>query len=359
MAELQDFKCPNCGGAVVFDGSEQQMRCTMCSTVYSPEAFELSEDALRTEAPDEIEWDHSEQMTFGAEEAGQINSYVCQSCGGQIMGDATLGSTACPFCDNPVVIPTQFSGDIRPDLLIPFSVSREQAVAALDRHINSKRFVPKVFKDKNHIEEVKGLYVPFWLFDAKANASIRYRATNIRRWSDRKYNYVETTHYSAVREGALNFTMIPVDGSTKMPDDMMESIEPYDTSQAIPFNTAYLSGFLADRYDVDSESSEPRANDRLKKSTEAAFMSTVQGYQQVVPVSSSIQLTEGKVRYALYPVWMLNTVWNDQRFVFAVNGQTGKIAGNLPLDKRAYRRWFLALFVALSAVIYLIAWLLR
>ena len=146
-----------------------------------------------------------------------------------------------------------------------------------------------------------------------------------------------------------------------MPDDLMESIEPYDCSKAVPFHTAYLSGFLADKYDVDSATSIQRANERIKRSTEDAFRTTVQGYTTVIPEASSVSFHNGNANYALYPVWLLNTTWNGQKYTFAVNGQTGKIAGDLPLDKSALTRWRFLLSaiagVAAFALSYLV-WLL-
>ena len=151
---------------------------------------------------------------------------------------------------------------------------------------------------------------------------------------------------------------MPVDGSTKMDDALMESIEPYDFTGAVDFQTAYLAGFLADKYDVDSEQSIERANERIKKSTENAFASTVQGYSTVIPESTSIRLQNGKAKYALYPVWLLNTTWNGQRYTFAMNGQTGKFVGDLPLDKGAYRKWLFGLTCLIGAAVFAVSYLL-
>ena len=151
---------------------------------------------------------------------------------------------------------------------------------------------------------------------------------------------------------------MPVDGSTKMDDALMESIEPYDFTGAVDFQTAYLAGFLADKYDVDSEQSIERANERIKKSTDNAFASTVQGYSTVIPESTSIRLQNGKAKYALYPVWLLNTTWNGKRYTFAMNGQTGKFVGDLPLDKGAYTKWLFGLTSLIGAAVFAVSYLL-
>jgi len=210
-------------------------------------------------------------------------------------------------------------------------------------HLKGKRLLPKAFKDENHIDEIKGIYVPFWLFDADADASIRYRATKVRSWSDSNYDYTETKFYSAFRAGNIGFQRVPVDGSSKMADDLMESVEPFYFEDAVSFQTAYLAGYLADKYDVTAEQSIDRANQRIKQSTEDSFANTVKGYTTVTPEYSNIRLSNGKAKYALYPVWILNTTWKEQKFTFAMNGQTGKFVGNLPLDKGAYCRWLFGL----------------
>ena len=199
----------------------------------------------------------------------------------------------------------------------------------------------------------------FWLFDTDADARVRYHATRIRSWSDSDYDYTETSHFLVHRAGSVGFEHVPVDGSSKMADDLMESIEPYDFADAVSFQTAYLAGYLADKYDVTAEQSVDRANARVKNSTEQAFKSTVEGYTSVTPENSSIQLHGGKATYALYPVWLLNTTWNGNKYTFAMNGQTGKFVGDLPVDKGAAAKWTLGLSVALSAVTYGVAWLLN
>ena len=200
--------------------------------------------------------------------------------------------------------------------------------------------------------------MPFWLFDAGAEAHIRYKATRVRHWSDNDFDYTETSFYAVTRGGTLAFADVPVDGSTKMTDDLLESIEPFDLSQAVDFQTAYLAGYLADKYDVDADQSIQRANERIQKSTEEAFAATVQDFVTVTPESSSIRLEKGTVKYALLPVWLLNTTWNGQNYTFAMNGQTGKLVGDLPMDKGAYKKWLFGLTGLIGAACFAASWLL-
>ena len=307
---------------------------------------------------DDMTWDTGSGAQWQEGEADGLRVYGCKTCGGEILVDATTGATHCPYCGNPVVLTGHFAGVMKPDLVIPFKVDKKAAVAALQNHYNGKPLLPKVFKDQNHIEEVKGLYVPVWLFDTDVDAVVQYRATRVRCWSDSQYDYTETSHYSIYRAGGIGFENVPVDGSTKMDDALMESIEPFNIADAVPFKVAYLPGYMADKYDVDAKSSIERANERIKQTTEEAFRNTVQGYSSVTPVNTGIRLHNSRARYALYPVWILNTDWKGQKFTFAINGQTGKLAGNLPMDMNAFWKWLLGVAGAVSVAAFLVTYLM-
>ena len=359
MSQLQEYKCPCCGGAIEFDSKAQKMKCPYCDTEFDVETVSSYNSAINEERQDDMRWEHSAGGEWESDECDGLRLYVCSSCGGEIVGDDTLGATACPFCDNPVVMTGQFSDALKPDLVIPFKLDKNDAIAALKRHYSGKRLLPKVFSDENHIKEVKGVYVPFWLFTADAHADARYKATRSRVWSDSNYNYTETSYFSVHRRGTLGFDKIPVDGSTKMDDRLMESIEPYRYEDAVDFKTAYLSGYLADKYDVDADASIGRANERIKNSTSEAFRSTVTGYSTVITENCNVQLKNGSSKYALLPVWLLNTEWNGQKYTFAMNGQTAKLVGDLPMDKGAYWRLFMGTAAATAAVSFIVQLLLH
>lgn len=360
MGTIREYECPCCGGIVQFDIASQQMLCPFCDTTFTLETLDAYNATKQKNKDSNINWntDSTQEWQEGEQEGMVV--YKCESCGGEIIADATLGSTSCPYCDNNVVFTGQFTGTIRPDYVIPFKVDKNMAKAALNDHMKGKRLLPKVFKDKNHIDEIKGIYVPFWLFDADVDASVAYKATTVRTWSDSDNNYTETKYYQVSREGEIAFDKIPVDGSSKMPDDLMESIEPYNYQDNLEFAPSYLAGFLADKYDVDIDNSIDRANYRMKSSTESSFRKTVQGYSTVEVDNSSINISNGNVKYALLPVWILNTSWQNNKYTFAVNGQTGKIVGDLPVDKGAYWRWLSLLSVgfvaAFSAISYFAFW---
>lgn len=333
MSVIQEYKCPNCGGVVEFNSSSGQMKCPYCDSEFSVESLKHLDDALSEGSAEEMNWESTAGQQWTEGETDNMRIYLCKSCGGEIVADETTGATHCPYCSNPVIMTGQFAGALKPDYVIPFKLDKKAATEALKKHIATKHFVPDIFKNKNHIDEIKGVYVPFWLFDAKAFGDVNYKATKTRMWSDSKFNYTETSYFNVKRGGSVVFTNVPVDGSSKMPDDLMESIEPFDFKDAVDFQTAYLSGYLADKYDVDDRQSVERANERIKESTNKALMETVIGYDSVVPLTNNISLSNAKAKYALYPVWLLNTSCNGKNYKFAMNGQTGKFVGDIPTDK--------------------------
>jgi len=358
VAAAPKHTCPACNAEVFFQPGDKEAACPSCGAEFEVEAL-LALAARKAETrQDSMTWDTQAGSAWDEGETDGLRVYSCTQCGSEIVTDETTGATSCPYCGNPVVLTGHFAGSLKPDLVIPFKVDKKAAIAALNNHYKGKLLLPKVFKDQNHIEEVKGLYVPVWLFDADADADIHYRASRTRSWSDSEYRYTETSYFSVYRSGGIGFENVPVDGSTKMEDALMESIEPYDITGAVPFQSAYLPGYLADKYDVDAEASIARANGRIKRSTEEAFRSTVHGYTSVTTVDSAVNLQNGKARYALYPVWILNTDWNGQKFTFGINGQTGKVAGDLPMDKGKFWTWLVGVSGAVAAAAFAVSYLM-
>ena len=351
MAGLKQFKCPACGGSVEFDAGTQKMKCPYCDSEFDIEAIKEMNSEESSQHDDSISWESAGGQWQEGETDG-MRVYTCESCAGEIIGDENLGSTTCPYCGSKVVMTGQFSGALKPDYVIPFKFDKKQAMKNFETFVNKRKYVPKRFKSDKHIEEIKGVYVPFWLFDGDADADMSFGAEKIKSWTEGKYEYTETEYYNVTRSGNVTFKNIPVDGSEKLADDLMESIEPFHFNEAVDFETAYLAGYLADKYDVDEKASENRANERIKYSVEEALSDTVKGYSRVNGRSSSITIKGGKAKYALYPVWLLSATYNGEAYTFAMNGQTGKFAGDLPVDNKGLCKYFGVSTLIWTALIY-------
>lgn len=371
--QITNYQCPACMGPLHFTGESGRLECDYCGSSFNTAEIEAlygekeahAAEAARKQAEKETaqnaaeaeqatadgsDWDTSGLSEDWDADAGSIKAYCCPSCGAELLCDATTAATSCPYCGNPSVIPGQLSGVLKPDFVLPFKLSKEDAIKALKKHYLKKPLLPSTFSKANHLKEIKGVYVPFWMYDGEASGSVRFHATTVHKYTSGDYEITETSHYDVRRAGSIAFEKIPVDASSKMPDDYMDSIEPYDYADLKPFSTAYLPGFLADKYDVSVEDSRERADRRCAGSLADALEETVTGYASCNETARSIQLKRGKVHYALLPVWILNTRWEGKDFLFAMNGQTGKLVGNLPVSTKRVIGLFAAIAAPLVAI---------
>lgn len=355
MPELKnvlEYECPCCGAGLKFSGTEQKLSCEYCDNTFELESVKEYNAAIKEQLQDEFTWDDDTQMQWDPNE--QVNQFNCPSCGGEIITETTTAATFCPYCDNPAIMSGRVSGGLRPDAVIPFRKTKEDAKAAFLNLCKGKPLLPKDFTSKQRLEKITGVYVPFWLYYCSGSVHGQYKATRVRRWSDSNYNYTKTDYYMLTRSAKAGFSGIPMDGSQKMDDQIMESIEPFDMSQAVDFDTAYLSGFLADKYDVEAKQGEERIRQRVDTTLYELMSPSFTGYSSVTPSQKNLQVSHNRAKYLLLPVWMLHTKYKDKTYVFAMNGQTGKMTGTLPVDKAKKRLWFAGIVAAITAVTTLI-----
>ena len=364
--QISNYQCPSCTGPLRFDGKSGRLQCDYCGSSFSVQEIEAlyrDKDAAAAQAAQQADSVQTEGEWSGgsndnwAQSAG-LRAYNCPSCGAELLCDATTAATACPYCGNPSIVPGQLSDMLKPDYIIPFKLGKEEAVAALKRYYHGKKLLPKAFSDRNHIEEIKGVYVPFWLFDGAADAEVTFQGTRSTSVTTGKTLVTTTEYYRVFRAGTAEFEKIPVDASSKMPDAHMDAIEPYDYSELRPFSNAYLPGFLADKYDVAQESCYARADERAGNTAVDLISQTVSGYTTLTPEGKQLRIRRGRVSYALLPVWLLSTRWNGKNYLFAMNGQTGKLIGDLPVSGGRALAWFAGLTAGFGALISLLMFFL-
>lgn len=361
MAEVTNFKCPNCGAPLAFSPEDGEVKCDYCDSTFQASVLEkLYRDAQAPQGTTDTSIDWGAHAPGGSWEAGEEESlqvYTCPSCGAAIICDENTIATTCVYCGNPTVLEGRLAGTLRPDYIIPFKKTKEEAVAALKKFYRGKRLLPGIFARNNHIEEIRGIYVPFWLFDSDIQADFVYDAvrSHMAIVGDNEITTIE--HYRAARSGTMAFDKIPADGSTKMEDRYMDAIEPFNYDELEPFTRAYLPGFLAEKYDVDAEESIARVSERINKSV-ALAMSTTLPYDQYTPTHQHVALTDKSARYALLPVWMLTTQWQGKTYTFAMNGQTGRMVGDLPISKGRTAGWFCGITAGTFALLSALALLL-
>lgn len=343
---VMEYKCPCCNAGLVFAGETQQLTCEYCDNTFELDAVKAFNEPEQEQQ--EFSWEEQEKQEWTQAEQEAIQKFQCPSCGGEILTEQTTAATFCPFCGNPTILPGRLADSVRPDGVLPFQTTKEDAKNAFLKLCKGKPLLPRFFTREQQLEKITGMYVPFWLYDCSGDFSGNYRATRIRTWSDSRYHYTKTDHFLLKRRARAEFQRIPMDASTKMEDAFMESIEPFDYEKLTDFDTAFLSGYLADKYDVPSEKGEPRIRERVNNALEELLQDTLIGYNSVVPTSRNLNVQQGKASYVLLPVWMLNTNYRGKTYTFAMNGQTGKMTGSLPVCPKMTALWFSGIFVGVT-----------
>lgn len=357
--QILSYKCPCCSAPLKYGGRSNKLTCKSCGNSYDLEVLTQAEDILHSaEQKTSARWESTRSAAWSEGETEHLEGYNCPSCGAQIMVDNTTAATECVYCGNVAIMPGVVSGDFKPDAVLPFIKTKGEAIEAYQELIHGKRLLPKSFARKKHIDKITGVYVPFWLFESDVDADITFRTERTTQYTSGDDDVIDTDHFLVQRGGTIGFAGVPADGSTKFDDTLMEAIEPFHYDKEVAFSTDYLPGYQAQRYDVPSEEVQPRAEERIRQSVIDAFSREVVGYTSVAMQSASVRLLQGKVRNVMVPVWMLNTKWQDKTYTFAMNGQTGKLVGDLPIDKRAAWKWRAGLFLGNVVGLTLIAALL-
>ena len=351
--KTKTFKCPACDAALKY-GGEGTMTCEYCGAEIEATAF-FDEDEPLDGASSWAKYGEKSQRWENSEGATLLS---CTSCGGEIICENETAATFCPYCDNPALVSSRLDGIFKPDAVLPFAVKKEDAAHILERFCKKKPLLPSAFRKQNKLESLRGVYVPFWLYDCDTLSRFVYSATRKTSWRSGDYRYTRTSYYRLYRRGNMSFSDIPVDASVAMDNTLLESIEPFDFSKTVPFEKAYLSGFFANRYDDSAENCATRAKQRVDASVETAMRGTVRGYLTVTPTVREVALTRNDIRYALLPVWFMTTRYKNKAYSFAINGQSGKMSGKLPVSAGRFAAFFSLVATAVGGLTALALFLL-
>lgn len=327
--EALDHKCPSCTATLPFDPTLQKWKCSYCGSEYTLEELEKYENAKNADNSEKT--NPSNDVNLGEDSTIDVDVYECQSCGAKILTDENTTATFCVYCGNTAIIKNRLTGTLRPTKIIPFKNTKEEAIKTFVNYRKGKPFAPKDFSNKENIEKITGVYIPFWIYDCEVAASLEAVGKNIKTWTSGDYQYTKTDTYKVLREGNMNYEKVPTDASSKFDDDIMDSIEPFNYNDLADFNMSYLSGFLSEKYDVEKSEAFERAKTRVVNSTNEKLKETIIGYSTYSVVSSNMNINLKDSNYILLPVWMLNINYRGKVRKFAMNGQTGKMVGDIPI----------------------------
>lgn len=342
-----DHKCPNCGAKIVFIPELAKWKCDNCKGEFDLETLKKYNNASSDENNKDIE---TEVDTNYVE-------YHCKNCGAKIIADENTASTFCVYCGNTAILKSKLSGKFAPSKIIPFKKSKDEALEAFRNLSKGKPLMPKFFNKKENIEKLSGVYIPFWLYSVSTDGNINVSATKVTTWTSGDISYTKTDTYEVVREGKMKYDRIPVDGSTRFADDLMNTIEPFNYNDMVDYNHAYLSGFLAEKYDVESKKGEAIAKQRAEETTKSTFLSSISGYASTIVKNSNINEVIDNVEYVLLPVWMVNVKYKDEYYTFAMNAQTGEFVGNIPISKERAIAFGIGIFLGVALIVLLICFI--
>lgn len=316
MEDITSYKCLSCGSPLEFDPASQLWKCHFCNSEYQKEELDAHEQGeIQPEEP-----------------TAELDTYQCANCGAELIADATTSATFCLFCKSPNIIKSRFAGKFKPEALIPFKLTKEQAEESYKKWIRKFIFAPSAFKRQEEVKKITGMYAPFWVFDCKAQGVLDGEATNVSQYTQGEYRYTRTRYYHVVREGRVEYERVPVDSSTKLDDVMMQKIEPFQYGDMKPFSMQYLSGFLSEKYDVESDTAESAMRERVESYLEQRLKGTAGGYSSYHPTHRQVDISEVKPSYVLLPVYLLTNIYKGENHAFIVNGQTGKVVGDTPMS---------------------------
>lgn len=357
MPKAKTYQCPNCGGVMTFDAETGHLVCEFCDHVFeqgeaevnlpvSDKAVERQETTHAQTVEDFLErapWEVTADGTVGAV------VYSCPSCAAEVAADQSVVSTSCPYCGNNMLVSGMATKDNIPQYVLPFSVTKDQAKQRMKQHFEHKWYLSRAFDAQ--LAHMQGVYVPYHLYDMSVQGRadyVGYNEVSDDDGHDTKY------YYAIKRAGHATFTKIPVDGSSKMPDGHMDAIAPFSFDKMQDFSASYAAGYLMEVADEDVNACEPRAEQRARTSFEQDLKAdarkerNIEGIEEVVTQETNV--TVDSASSCVLPVWLMHCTWENVQMLFAVNGETGKCVGDLPVDKGRRRMTVLGVLAALVLV---------
>ena len=350
MLGVLDNKCPACNAKINFNPANQKWDCEYCGSKFTLEEMQQHSNASTVEANTVVEVKN--------EAMGNMDMYHCNNCGAEIIADENTTSTFCVYCGSTAILKNRIDSGRAPNYIIPFKNVKDDAVVAFKNLFKHKPLTPKCFKDPKNIQKITGVYIPFWAYDLVADGQIDFEATDVTTWSDSRYRYTKTSRYSVKKSGHFDFDKVLSDASSRFPNDLMDSIEPFNYQDLVQYNHAYLSGFLAEKYDVVSNEAFKEAGARSIRSTQDHILMDMGNYTGKVIFENTLVAKQTKAEYALLPVWMVNVKYKDKYYLFAMNGQTGEFIGDIPIDKNKVILYSVGIFALIFVISIIISYII-
>ncbi|PIE98019.1 MAG: hypothetical protein CR988_05190 [Treponema sp.] len=331
---VENYKCPGCGAPVVFKPELGGFKCNYCYSTFTEEEI--------TKHFKELSDSESEAEEVVAGE-GEIKQYSCSNCGAQVVAGDTSTTAFCYYCHSPVVITARLKGKFKPDRIIPFKINKEEAVQTFLKWAKGKKFVPRDFTSTMQQEKISGIYLPYWTGDVVADIDYHAIGNSVSVSRSGSTEYTTTKKFQIDRTGKAEINNIQEIAFSKIDRNLLNGITPFEEEEEKEFSAGYMAGFFSEQYDIDEEHINPEIMTRAKQNTLSMIQNSIEcGSLEDVEDNTNYELRD--MRYTLLPSWILTYLYKGKTYVFAINGQTGKANGELPLSKP--KLWFSALRIA-------------
>ena len=344
MSQIISYQCPNCGGPLKFHPNKQKYACEYCLSEFTQEAL--------------LDKEEKEEEAKPAKAGTEPLLYSCPSCGAEIVTDETTAASFCYYCHNPVILSGRLSGEFHPDYVIPFSLGKKEATEIFKSWMKKKRYVPKAFYSEDQIEKITGVYFPYLLYSCNAEGSVEARADRVRVWVTGNIRYTETQTYEVLRSGTMPVKHVPRNALKKANKKLVEGVLPFGDDKLVPFSMGYLSGFVAERRDMQEEDFTEEVKSEIRGFAEDSLRNSITSYDSVRVENQDIRFRDETWEYALLPVWTL-TYHDDARdkmYYFTINGENGKVCGELPVDKWKLMILFAEVFIPIFLLMLLVGY---
>lgn len=326
----------------MFDPATQKYECEYCQSFFTQSEMESIE-------PDSMqEQEVTEENLQGEQQASVL--YTCPNCGAEIITSETTVATFCYYCHSPVVLSGRVSGEFLPDYIIPFAIDKEKAKEKFLQFVGKKKFIPTAFFNQKQIETFSGVYFPYWIYDCKMNSNMSAYGQKVRIWRSGDMEYTETRRYGIERQGEIQLRSISRTALKTESEKLAEGVFPYDLSAKKKFHMGYLSGFQAEKRNIEQMSLISEVHKEVKGYGGDMLRNTISGYVSVDVRSEQHNIEEENWAYTLLPVWTITYQGKDGKiYYYSMNGQTGNIVGELPIDKK--KMWTFSGMIAMAAFV--------
>ena len=340
--KTNESSCPSCGATMRYSPTRQKLFCENCETC---------KDIAFEKLAAKHAWEDREKIQKNNDWAQDVNNLKCPNCGASVILHKLEYSKACPYCGSSLVGDMEKYNTFMPDGIMPFKFSNEEAAERYVKGIRKKHFVPNAFKKAPPTENIKGIYIPVFGFDANTHSTYKGTLATDTTHTDSKGRSHTTTSYQYIKgEKDVNFTDILVETSSKLNQIQLQQIEPYNTGEIVKFNQGFIMGYTVEQFETNLENCKKISENIMKESIKKQILAKYH-YDRVVSFEMNTNDSAEKFGYYLMPTYKCDYEYKNKHYTTFMNGQTGKVGGGYPKSPLKITLFVLFILLLIGGVI--------